>query len=31
MWNPRFGDPVVQAGLTGLYQAAVTSLLVGPE
>jgi uridine phosphorylase len=26
-WNPRFGDPAVQAGLIGLYQVALTALL----
>ena len=29
VWNPRFGDPVVQAGLIGLYQAATAALLAG--
>ena len=27
VWNPRFGDPAVQAGLIALYQAALTALL----
>ena len=31
VWNPRFHDPAVQAGLVGLYQAAVTALLAEPE
>ncbi len=26
VWNPRFHDPAVQAGLIGLYQAAVSAL-----
>jgi uridine phosphorylase len=29
VWNPRFGDPAVQAGLIALYQAAVAALLAG--
>ena len=31
VWNPRFRDPAVQAGLIGLYQAAVAALLAGAE
>jgi uridine phosphorylase len=31
VWNPRFRDPAVQAGLIGLYQAAVSALLAVPE
>jgi uridine phosphorylase len=27
VWNPRFHDPAVQAGLLGLYQAAVSALM----
>jgi uridine phosphorylase len=29
VWNPRFGDPAVQAGLISLYQVALTALLAG--
>ena len=29
VWSPRFHDPAVQAGLIGLYQAAVAALLAG--
>jgi len=31
VWNPRFHDPAVQAGLVGLYQAAVAALRPAPE
>jgi uridine phosphorylase len=30
VWNPRFHDPVVRAGLIGLYQAAVSALMADP-
>jgi hypothetical protein len=29
VWRPGFGDPVVQAGLVRLYQAAVAVLAAG--
>jgi hypothetical protein len=31
VWEPRFHDPAVQAGLLGLYRAAVAALLADPE
>jgi uridine phosphorylase len=31
VWEPRFHDPAVQAGLIGLYQAAVAALMAAPE
>lgn len=31
VWSPRFHDPAVQAGLFGLYLAAVTALTAVPE
>jgi uridine phosphorylase len=31
VWSPRFHDPAVQAGLSGLYLAAVTALTAVPE
>ena len=31
VWRPGFGDPVVQACMRGLYQAAVAVLAVGLE
>ena len=30
VWNPRFHDPAVQAGLVGLYEAAVSALMAAP-
>ncbi len=30
-WNPSFHDPAVRAGLTGLYQAAVATLMADGE
>jgi uridine phosphorylase len=31
VWEPRFHDPAVRAGLAGLYQAAVAALLADAE
>ena len=31
VWSPRFHDPAVQAGLGGLYRAAVAALMAVPE